>query len=322
MAGNNVKIEKFVLDYFKCVNNDSDMNKTDQMYDILMNCFYYSGNNIMDKEMIKFYFTDEQLVAIKTKQKELGYEDNLSRFIRYVLFDFYMKKHEVMITSKGLIGKPIDIDKFISLIDKCEEELVNGKYTSYDLDLLRNNEKYKDDISFYTFENKICEVDFNVDFLEYDMLTFIRDSFLDNKVYFELVGLSTEQYASKDFLEIENGNNLKPFIDYDNIVPNIDSFYYLFLYKAFSINPGDLNIDKIFDETEEHINFLLEKYTFVKIIKYYKQRYDIVDFNKIFDKECIESLLSDNIITIEDIIKSDETTELDETIKSNEDINM
>ena len=315
MTGNNVKIEKFIFDYFEHINDNSDMKKHSHIFDILMNSSYNSKHNILDKEMITLYFTNEQLLTIKAKQKELGYEDNFSRFVRYALFDFFINKQNIVLHNDFLI-KLIDYDKFKLLICKCKNELINGKYTSYDLDLLRNNKKYEDKISFFNFNNTTKEMDFNIDFLEYDMLAFVQCNFEKGRLYSELIGLSTEQYTSDDFIETKNNDYLESFIDYSNIVPNTDSFYYLFLYYAFVIDPGRFDINEIFDETKEHIDLLLKKYSFNKIIKYYKQKYNIINTYDIFDKKCIETLLSDNVITSDDIIEVKDVIESSGVIKS------
>ena len=319
MTGNSVKIEKFVLDFFEQVNNSSDIKKHDHIYNILANCSYSSENNILDKEISTLYFTTEQLSLIKTKQKELGYDDNLSRFVRYALFEFYMEEHGMTLSNK-FFGELISCDKFKLLMNKCMNGLMEGKYTSYNLDLLRDNKKYEGKISYNYFNNKTEEVKFNLDFIEYDMLIFLGERFEEGKSYSEIVNLSTEQVASESFLEIKDGNNLEPFIDYDNIVPDTDSFYYLFLYSAFIVDPGDLDIDEIFNETEEHIDLLLKKYVFSKITKHFREKYNMISTYDIFDKECVENLLSNNIIILDDIIesndiiKSNEIVELDENI--------
>lgn len=317
MTGNNVKIEKFVLDYFGQVNNNSNIKKQEHIYNILMNCSYYSENNILDKEMVKFYFTDEQLLLIKAKQKELGYENNLSRFVRYALFDFYMKEHNMTLPNK-FFGKLIDINKFELLCDKCKDELINGEYTAYDLDLLRDNKKYEDKISISEFNKRITDAPIRCDFLEMDMLIFLNVCFNEEKIYSDLIGLSTEQFLCEEFIKTKEGNDLEPFTDYNNIVPNIDSFYYLFLYYAFVIDPEELDIDEIFDETNEHIDSLLKKYSFSKIVKYFKEKYNIVNTYHIFDEECIRNLLSDNTITSDDIVEIEAVIESDNIIESNE----
>ena len=327
MTGNSVKIEKFVFGYFEQANNNSNIKKQEQIFDILMNCSYYSGNNILDKEMFTLYFTDEQLLLVKAKQKELGYEDNLSRFVRYALFDFYMKEHNMTLPNK-FFGKLINFDKFELLCNKCKDKLINGEYTSYNLDLLRDNKKYEDKISISEFNKRIVDAPIKCDFLEMDMLIFLNANFGEGKLYSEMIDLSTEQHLSNNFTEIDNEEDLKPFTDYDNIVPNMDSFYYLFLYWAFVTDPEELDINEIFDETDEHIDLLLKKYSFSKIVKHFKEKYNMINTYDIFDKECIENLLSDNIITsdniieIEDVIESDETTESDETVESDEIINI
>ena len=319
MTGNNVKVEKFIFDYFEYINDSNDMKKHSHIFDILMNSSYNSKHNILDKEMITLYFTDEQLDMIKEKQKELGYKDNLSRFVRYTLFDFFINKQNIVLHNDFLI-KLINYDKFNLLICKCKNELINGKYTSYDLDLLRNNKKYEDKISFFNFNNTIKEMDFNIDFLEYDMLAFVQYNFEKGRLYSELIGLSTEQYTSDDFIETKNNDYLESFIDYSNIVPNTNSFYYLFLYYAFVIDPGRFDIDEIFDETDEHIDLLLKKYSFNKVTKYFKEKYNVINTYDIFDKECIETLLSDNVITTDDIIKTEDIIELSNNTESNETI--
>ena len=316
MTGNNVKIEKFVLDYFECINKDSDKKKYDHIYDILVNCSYYSENNMLDKEMVKFYFTDEQLFTIKAKQKELGYEDNLSRFVRYSLFDFYMKEHNMTLPNK-FFGELINFDKFELLCDKCKDELINGEYTSYDLDLLRDNKKYEDKISVSEFNKRIIDAPIKCDFLEMDMLIFLNANFGEGKLYSEMIDLSTEQHLSNNFTEIDNKEDLEPFIDYDNIVPNTDSFYYLFLYYAFVIDPEELDIDEIFDKTNEHIDLLLKKYSFSKIVKYFKEKYNIINTYDIFHKECIETLLSNNVIASNDIVEAEDVIESEDIIESN-----
>ena len=333
MTGNNVKVEKFIFDYFEYINDNSNMKKHSHIFDILMNSSYNSKHNILDKEMITLYFTDEQLVEIKAKQKELGYENNLSRFARYALFNFFINEHNIVLHNDFLI-KPIDYDKFNLLINKCKDELINGEYTSYNLDLLRNNKKYEDKISFFNFNNTTKKMDFNIDFLEYDMLAFIQCNFEKGKLYSELVGLSTEQYTSDDFIETKNNDYLESFIDYSNIVPNTDSFYYLFLYYAFVIDPGRFDINEIFDETDEHIDLLLKKYSFSKIVKYFKEKYNMTNTYDIFDKKCVETLLSDNVIISDnitevkdvikssDVIKSDEITESNTIVKLNENIDI
>lgn len=303
MVGINVKIDKFIFDYFEYINRGNDANRTNQVYDILADCSYNSENNIFDKKMIALYFTDEQLLVIKAKQKELGYKDNFSRFVRYALFDEFMKKHNIVLVNVKLIN----YNSFNLLLDRCKNELLQGDYTSYDLDLLRNNKKYENDISIYILDNFREEQPFNFDFLEYDMLSFVVSKASEGKTYSELEGLSTRQISNDNFLEMEDGKTLEPFIDYDNVVPDTDSFYYLFLYYAFIIDPGELDIDEIFNESDEHIELLLKKYTFEKILKYYKQKYDITDIDKIFDKKCIESLKSDSIIELEKITELNET---------------
>ena len=317
MTGNNVKIDKFVFDFFEDINNNSGMKKTEQIFDILMSCSYYSENNILDKEMFTLYFTDEQLLLVKAKQKELGYEDNLSRFVRYALLDFFMKKHDIPLVNK-FFGELICLDKFELLCDKCKDELICGRYTSYDLDLLRNNKKYENKISINIFNEYIKNVPFKCDFLELDMLIFLDANFSKGKLYSEMIDLSTEQHLSNGFIKVDNEEDLEPFTDYDNIVPNTDSFYYLFLYWAFVADPEELDINEIFDETDEHIDLLLKKYSFSKIIKYFKEKYNIINTYNIFDKECIENLLLDNIITSDDIIKTEDVIKLSDNIESDE----
>ena len=317
MTGNNVKIERFILDYFKYINDNSDMKKHSHIFDILTNCSYYSENNILDKEMVKFYFTNEQLLVIKAKQKELGYEDNLSRFVRYALFESYMKEHNMTLPNQ-FFGKLIDINKFELLCNKCKDELISGEYTSYDLNLLRDNKKYKDKISISEFNKRIIDAPISCDFLEMDMLIFLNANFGEGKLYSEMINLSTEQHISNNFTEVDNEEDFEPFTDYDNIVPNIDSFYYLFLYYAFVIDPEELDINEVFDETNEHIDSLLKKYSFSKIIKHFKEKYNIINTYDIFNEECIKNLLLDNIITSDDIVEIEDVIESDDIIESNE----
>ena len=315
MTGNSVKIEKFVLDHCGQV-NDSNIKKQEQIYNILANCSYYSENNILDKEMFTLYFTDKQLSTVKEKQKELGYENNLSRFVRYALFDFYMKEHNMTLPNK-FFGELIDINKFELLCGKCKDELISGEYTSYDLDLLRDNKKYEDKISISEFNKRIIDTPISCDFLEMDMLIFLNDNFNEGKLYSEMINLSTEQHLSNNFTEIDNEKDLEPFIDYDNIVPNIESFYYLFLYYAFVIDSGELDINEIFDETDEHIDLILKKYSFSKIVKYFKEKYNIINTYDIFHKECIETLLSNNVIASNDIVEAEDVIESEDIIESN-----
>ena len=317
MTGNNVKIEKFVLDYFGQVNNNSNIKKQEHIYNILMNCSYYSENNILDKEMVKFYFTDEQLLLIKAKQKELGYENNLSRFVRYALFDFYMKEHNMTLPNK-FFGERINISKFELLCGKCKDELISGEYTSYDLNLLRDNKKYEDKISISEFNKRIIDTPISCDFLEMDMLIFLNACFNEGRIYSDLVGLSTKQFLGEEFIETKEGNDLEPFIDYDNIVPNTDSFYYLFLYYAFVRDPEELDIDEIFNKTNENTDLLLKKYSFSKIIKHFKEKYNIINTYNIFDKECVKSLLLSNVIITDDIVEIEDIIESDDIIQSNE----
>ena len=319
LTGNNVKIDKFVFDYFEQINKISDMKKTEQIFDILMNCSYYSKNNILDKEMFTLYFTNEQLSLVKAKQKELGYENNLSRFVRYALFDFYMKEYNMTLPNK-FFGELIDINKFKLLCDKCKDELISGEYTSYDLDLLRDNKKYEDKISISEFNKRLIDTPINCDFLEMDMLIFLNDNFNEGKLYSKMINLSTEQHLSNNFTEIDNEKDLEPFIDYDNIVPNIESFYYLFLYYAFVIDSGELDINEIFDETDEHIDLLLKKYSFSKIVKHFKEKYNMINTYDIFDKECVDTLLSNNVIMPNDIVEAEDVIELSNTIESDKTI--
>jgi len=302
LVGSSVKVDKFIFDYFEQILNSSDINRTNYIYDILTDCSYNSENNVFDKKMITLYFTDEQLDIIRLKQKELGYEDNFSKFIRYALFNVFMKKHGVILIDTKLI----DYDKFTLLLDRCKDELINGEYTSYNTGLLRDNKQYEGKILFDSFNNFIKDAVFKLDFLECDMLGFLTGKFEKGKLYSEVEGLSTEQTMSKAFIKTED-EDLEPFTDYDNIVPDTDSSYYLFLYYAFIIDPGSLDIDEIFDETDEHIELLLKKYTFEKIIKYYEQKYNIIDVDKIFDKKCIKSLKSDNIIELKETTETEET---------------
>lgn len=306
MVINSAKLEKFIFEHLEYKSKDSNINKTNYIFDVLMNSFHNSESNILDKKEIKLYFTDEQLDSLKVKQKELGYEDNFSRFVRYTMFDDFLKQHNIEVIDKKFLGELINNDKFNLLLDKCKHELLHGEYTSYDLDLLRNNKKYEGKISFRVFNDFTEEEPFNIDFLECDMLIFLQSSFEKGKLYSELEGLSTEQTASNFFTEMEDGETLEPFTDYDNIVPNTDSFYYLLVYYVFTELTEDFedsDIAEIFDETEEHINFLLEKYTFEKIIKYYKQKYNIMNIDKIFDEQCIENLKSNNLIEFNEIVE-------------------
>lgn len=300
MNVNSIKIEKFVSDFFERINDSSDDNRTNQVYNILMSCSCVSESNILDKKEAKLYFSDEQLDSVKTKQNELNYGDNFNRFVRYALFDEFMRKHNIVLVNVKLIN----YNSFNLLLDRCKDGLLQSNYTSYDLNLLRNNKKYENDISVYAFDNFRKEQPFNFDFLEYDMLSFVVSKVSSGKTYSDLEGLSTKQSSNDEFLEMEDGETLEPFTDYDNTVPDTNSFYYLFLYYAFIIDPGELDIDEIFNETDEHIELLLKKYTFERILRYYKQKYNITDIDKIFDKKCIENLLSNKIIEPNDIYMS------------------
>jgi len=320
MVGNNVKIENFIFDFLKQNSNSNDIKIHKYIYDILINCSYYSKNDILDRKMFTLYFTDEQLENLKIKQKKLGYEDNFSRFVRYAFFDFYMKEHNVFVPNK-FFGERIDFDKFKELMEKCKNELMNGEFTSYDLDLLRDNEEYKDLISLYNFGITTEKIDFCLDFLEYDMLIFLQGNFEEGEIYSDLIGMSTAQHACCDFVMTENGEELDCFFDYDNIVPDTNSFYYLYLYYAFVLDSGGLDIDKIFDETEEHVDKLLEKYTFKKIIKYQSLKYNIKNINMIFDQDCLDNLKLNELIDLnenldeglenDDLVEIDEKSELD-----------
>jgi len=292
LVGTNVKIEKFVLDYFKQVNYGSDIKKNEHIYDILMACSYTSDNNILDKEMLTLYFKDKQLSLIKEKQKKLGYEGNFNRFVRYALFDFFMVKHNMTLSNK-FFDKLIDYDKFNLLLEKCKNELINGEYTSYDIDLLRNNKKYEEFFNEDELNDVKEEIDFNLDYLEHDMLTFLACEFIQENKYSELIGLATD------------GEDL------ENIVPDVNTFYYLFLYYAFMLDHEDLDIDEIFDETDEHIDSLLEKYTFEKIIKHNKNK-GVVDINEIFDEECLLYLKSNELIDFDEYLKLDEEPDIGE----------
>ena len=300
LIDSSIKIEKFIVDFIDYVTKNSSISKGNYIYNILINYSRNSENNIFDKKMVKLYFANEQFDEVKLNQKRLGYENNFSRFVRCALFDNFMEEHKVIFIEL------IDYDKFSLLLDRCKYELLQGNYTSYDLDLLRDNKKYENNISVYAFDNFRKEQPFNFDFLEYDMLSFVVSKVSSGKTYSELEGLSTKQSSNDEFLEMEDEEVLEPFTDYDNIVPDTDSFYYLFLYYAFIIDPGELDIDEIFNETDEHIELLLKKYTFEKIIRYYKQKYNITDIDKIFDKKCIESLRSDSVIEF------DKDSELDD----------
>ena len=312
-----------MLDYFKFVSN-TDIDKRDYLYNVLKNYSCHSKSYILDKEMIKLYFTDEQLDVLKTEQKELGYEDNFSRFVRYALFNYFIIKNDVVLINKPF-GKLINTKKFDQLSEKYENELLNCEYTSYDLDLLRNNEKYESKISFDEFDKYKNDVSFNFDFLEYDMLSFLEEKFKNGCKYSKLVGLSTEQNVSEAFTIVDGIEKLKPFVDYNNIVPDTDSFYYLYIYCVFNLNFRDLNedsddyldIDEIFDETNEHIYSLLEKYTFERVLKHYREAYNIIDVNIIFDEGCLESLKTNETIDFDIIIESNETVGFNEILEPN-----
>lgn len=292
MVGTDIKLQKFILDSIECDNKDSDVNKTDYIYNILISCSYNFEKDISDKKQITLYFTEEQLEKLKLKQEELNY-DNFSLFVRLGLFNHFIINNNIVLAMKL-----IDCDKFKLLLNRCKNELINGKYTSYNLDLLRDNEIYKDKISLYSFNKEIKENNLNLDFMEYDMLFFIQDNFIEGKTYSELIGLSTNQSVSESFIEMEDGEQLESFIDYDNIVPDTNNNYYLWLYYIFNVVDEDNDFSELFNETDEHIEFLLNKYTIEKIIKYYKEKYDIIDVKEIFDKQCLKYLKSNNVINI------------------------
>lgn len=332
MANTTVKIEQYIFDCIKKEHEANNINITDSIYDILKDCSYYSENDVLVKKQITLYFTDEQLDILRMKQEELGYENNFTKFVRYALFEYFMSLNNVVIPNK-FFGEPIDIDKLEQLLEKCKNVLINGEYTAYDLDLLRNNEKYKGKISFIEFDKFTRDCLFSFDFLEYDMLSFLEEKFKDDCKYSKLVGLSTNQNISEAFITEENEETLEPFVDYDNIVPDTDSFYYLYLYYIFVLNFEDLDeesdeyldIDDIFDETDDHITSLLERYTFEKILRYNKDRHNIEDLNIIFDEECLERLKSNELINFDDVesdevIESDETDESDENVEVNEEV--
>lgn len=314
MSGNNVKIEKFVLNFVKEINSNN-IKIHECIYDILKSCSYYSENDILNKEMIKLYFTDEQLNVIKEKQKKLGYGDNFSRFVRYALFEYYTQKNNIKIEDK-FFGELINLDKFKQLSKKCKNELINGEYTSYDIDLLRNNEKYEGKISINKLNILLKDEPYNLDFLECDILSFLVKNFEKGKIYSDLMGLSTNQTLSKTFITKENEENLEPFTDYENIVPDTNTVYYLYIYYAFVVDSNEkLDLETVFDETDEHITFLLEKYTFEKILKYNKDKYNITDINMIFDEKCLEYLKSNKLINFDEVIESDEKVESDENVE-------
>ena len=308
MANNTVKIEQFIFDYFENNYKDSYKNISNFIFAILKDCSFYSENNTFDRKQITLYFTDAQLAILKEKQKNLGYEDNFTRFVRYGLFNEFMQQHNVSIQNE-FFGKQINCNKFKLLLERCKDELINGQYTSYDLNLLRDNKEYEGKVALYQFNKALENENYSFDFIECDMLAFLANKFFNGAIYSELVDSSTKQEISNAFLELENDEILEPFIDYDNIVPDTNSFYYLYLYYAFILDPDELDIDTIFDETDEHINSLLEKYTFEKILKYNKQKYNIENINMIFNQECIDYLLANEIMIIEDI-ESIESTEI------------
>lgn len=308
MVGTTVKIEQFTFDYLEKVHKDNNLGISPFIYSILKDCSYFSENDALDKKQVTLYFTDEQLNILKTKQEELGYENNFSRFVRYALFEHFMKEHDVMVK----MYKQINTNSFEQLLEKCKNKLISGKYTSYDTDLLRNNEKYEDKISEYSFNKFINDISFSFDFLEYDMLSFLEKYFENSCAYSKLVGLSTNQIANNMFLELENGETLEPFTEYENIVPNVDSFYYLYIYYAFVIDSNEnLDLETIFNETDKHITSLLEKYTFEQVLKYSKERYNIEDVNTIFDEKCLERFKLNELINFDEVIESNETNELE-----------
>jgi len=292
-----IKVDAFIINYFNTIITQKER-KTDFIINILNLSRLNNDNRIERKKVLTLYPDEKQLVDIEKRMESLGYDD-INKFIRRVLLDYFLSNYKPI---KKLVpkGKLIDINKFERLTKKCKDKLLRGDYTSYDITKLRDNEDFKDKINTKMIlgdsELMYKSHKIRLDFIEYDMLSFINEQFRIKKakIYDDLINQSTEHSSSSVFSKDE------PFVDYESYAPDINSIFYLYIYYSFiETNVFDhRSISNIrFSTNNEHAEKLLEKYTFENIINYFADK-NIVDFKNIFTEDLIDKLKENEFVNI------------------------
>jgi len=292
-----IKIDGFIIDFLNSIITQKE-SKTNFIFNVLNLSRLKNDNRIERKKLLNLYFDEKQLEDIEKKMEALGY-DNTNKFVRRILLDYFLSNYKPPKKLESKV-KLIDIKKFGRLVEKCKDKLMSGKYTSYDISKLRDNEDFKDKINIKMIlgdsELMYEKHKIRLDFIEYDMLSFINEQFRIKKaeVYDDLISQSTNHYSSSSFSKDE------PFVDYENYVPDINTIYYLYMYYAFTeTNVFDhrsmINIK--FSTNNEHAGRLLEKYTFENIINHFDDK-NVIDIKNIFAEDLIDKLKENEFIDI------------------------
>ena len=170
------------------------------------------------------------------------------------------------------------------------------------------------------------------DCLEASVLSYIRkysvgtwaSEYIDN--YNDLIGLNNnnfKEYSNKiieanniqmkkeydsdkdeeylvypDVLEKLNKHTLKY---YDFEIPDIDTYFYLWIYYIYQENETYSNVNFRFNTDDKYAEKLLEKYTIDNIICHYLKLDEELLINNIFDDEIVDYLNDNELINLSDL---------------------
>ena len=170
------------------------------------------------------------------------------------------------------------------------------------------------------------------DCLEASVLSYIRkysvgtwaSEYIDN--YHDLIGLNNnnfKEYSNKiieanniqmkkeydsdkdeeylvypDVLEKLNKHTLKY---YDFEIPDIDTYFYLWIYYIYQENETYSNVNFRFNTDDKYAEKLLEKYTIDNIICHYLKLDEELLINNIFDDEIVDYLNDNELINLSDL---------------------
>jgi len=170
------------------------------------------------------------------------------------------------------------------------------------------------------------------DCLEASVLSYIRkysagtwaSEYIDN--YYDLIGLNNDNFKEQSTKIIEENNNQmekkydsykdeeclvypevleklneQAFKYYNFEIPDIDTYFYLWIYYIYQENETYGNVNFKFNTDDKYAEKLLEKYTIDNIICHYLKLDEKLLINNIFDDEIVEYLNNNELINLSDL---------------------
>ena len=170
------------------------------------------------------------------------------------------------------------------------------------------------------------------DCLEASVLSYLRkysvgtwaSEYIDN--YHDLIGLNNTNFKEYSNKIIEE-NNIQMKKEYDSYkdeeylvspevleelnshvleyynfeIPNIDTYFYLWIYFIYNENDVYKNVNFKFNTNDEYAEKLLEKYTIDNIICHYLKLDKELSINNIFDNEIVKYLNNNELVNLSDL---------------------